>query len=300
MRLVARELCLAIAPVGEQLVFAPCEGLEAEGELLEEGPRLKVGPPDSGLCVDAASETKDGPIAFHCHPSDDENRNQAFQVAAGQALVWDGPTQHRRRVCVDVQRETRPPLVFAGCAATELKAKDGQRFVKQGLRADGSFQLRDEANAHCLVSNGSALQLAPCTWAHAEWWTYNVGGGGQFRHNDTGLCLDANDLVTPLLYPCYAPGTNPKQHLEFRENGWLELPRSWGDNGRLRYPASCLDTEPVKPEGLVVVTCDRAAKMGATWERVWEETPLETRLRKEVGAQARQRTEKFLGSSRSG
>merc|ERR1711920_825342 len=100
---------------------------------------------------------------------------------------------------------------------------------------------------------------------------------GLLKNVGLNLCLDANDLATPILYPCYPPGENLKQRYELNDNGWVQLPRSWADNGRQRNPALCLDTKPVTAVELHVVDC-REVDSQARWERLWEEVPLETQL----------------------
>ena len=85
-------------------------------------------------------------------------------------------------------------------------------------------------------------------------------------------------MITPILYPCYPVGTNFKQNYSLLDNGWLQLPSHWADNGRLRFPAKCLDTKPSQPVELKVADCTKAEQELQTWEKLWPETPLETKL----------------------
>merc|ERR1712086_105075 len=90
----------------------------------------------------------------------------------------------------------------------------------------------------------------PCDGSKSQRWLYyleNGGKKGKLRNVEADRCVDAGDTVSPVLYPCYPAGSNPKQMFEMLENGQIKVPHSWGDNGRLRYPAKCLDSNPSKP-----------------------------------------------------
>jgi len=60
------------------------------------------------------------------------------------------------------------------------------------------------------------------------------------------------------------------------ENGWIEIPHSWADNGRVRYLGKCFDTQPAEPVQLKVDSCRDAAS--SSWEVIWEEIPMETQM----------------------
>jgi len=197
--------------------------------------------------------------------------------------------------------ETRG-LQLAPCATSEsgAEAKASQAYAKHDVWRDGSFQLQRPSGtdghevevALCLSyfsDDGlQKLYAEPCRESERrQRWTHD---DGLLKNVAADRCVDANDMLTPILYPCYPPGSNLKQRLALLDNGWVELPRSWADNGRLRYPAKCLDAEPVAPKRLHVVQCAQAEDEGAHWEKLWEETPLETRLFREAEAKSN-----FLG-----
>ncbi|CAK0888097.1 unnamed protein product [Prorocentrum cordatum] len=74
------------------------------------------------------------------------------------------------------------------------------------------------------------------------------------------------------------PGLWPGQRFELRAGGRVERLRHWGDNGRKRWAARCLDSQPVEMEDVVVADCAEDIDDGEVWEPLWEEVPLETRL----------------------
>jgi hypothetical protein len=157
------------------------------------------------------------------------------------------------------------------------------------VQADGTFQLKEIDSDVCLGHgdwNGlTVVKTIPCgvdssnheSVTEPERWRHE--STGELRNIHQGLCLDANDMKTPILYPCYPPGTNPKQNFVFgAESGWISLPRSWGDNGRQRFPAKCLDSKPAAPVGTDLAECVAAEEAGHTWERAWSEMPMETKI----------------------
>lgn len=218
--------------------------------------------------------------------------SQHVELSADGLLTWNkgagclSPKNRDGKLPVALTRSASDPLVLAPCAAPEQVAKAGQGFSKHELRSDGTFQLRLD-NETCLghgVWNGlTVLMTNPCGHG-SDLWSHEAG---QIRNLALGLCVDANDMVTPILYPCYPPGQNSKQHYLHRDNGWLELPRSWADNGRQRFPAKCLDSLPVEPVELTVANCNDVQKAGDRWDKLWEEVPLETQIFQKIKAKGK-------------
>merc|ERR1712176_1653937 len=128
-----------------------------------------------------------------------------------------------------------------------------------------------------------AVVLTHCNGSTSMLW--QAFGAGRLMNIEAKLCMDANDMVTPILITCYDTSNNVlTQHFELHKNGKIEVPRSWADNGRKQYPAKCLDSKPVAPAPLTTLPCDMVKRKKTVWEKVWEETPLETRLFQEAVA----------------
>lgn len=176
-------------------------------------------------------------------------------------------------------------IIFTDCASPDHVVKEGQRYKKRDAHADGSFQL-EEALGGCLGAGGDQkLVTAACSGSSpgtARWMHMPTG---ELKHVQKNMCVDANDFVSPIIYPCYVPGSNQKQIYVMNQTGWIQMPRTWADNGRLRFPAKCFDSNPVTPRSLTVKPCKKLRGHGSGssgWEAVWSETPLETKLFQEA------------------
>lgn len=176
-----------------------------------------------------------------------------------------------------------PPgfVTLTACAAPDEQVKAGQQFQRRDPQPDGSFILQDIAGRECLTHRlqGGLQRLfqGPCDQEEAKSLRWKHLDGGQLKLLELNLCVDANDQVTPILYPCYQPWENPKQHFDLEENGWVQMRRTWGDNGRMRFPAKCFDSQTIEPTHLTVQDCREAASSGHQWEKLWPEVPMETR-----------------------
>jgi len=278
------------AQSGEALAFVPCAATGVEEQVFQSAIsadtfqyQLKA---STGLCIQNVDGT---PTALPCKP--DKDSKQLFGAEhsranySGPALMADGGTL----VHLCATPPSSQAVRLAECAAEGRKTKPGQGFARYHAKADGSFLLRDEELDVCLKAESSrgrhTLVSAECPLddEHVWRWRYDASSG-QLSLVALNLCLDANDFKTLILYPCYPPGQNNKQRYLFRDNGWLEMPRSWADNGRLRYPAQCLDSDPIEPVSLTVADCRTALKSGVIWERMWSEVPLETQLWRKAAA----------------
>eukprot|EP00931_Biecheleriopsis_adriatica_P117247 TRINITY_DN92784_c0_g1_i1.p1 TRINITY_DN92784_c0_g1~~TRINITY_DN92784_c0_g1_i1.p1 ORF type:complete len:781 (+),score=146.08 TRINITY_DN92784_c0_g1_i1:107-2344(+) len=178
----------------------------------------------------------------------------------------------------DSHASDKPPddhAQLVACAA----GKSGQSFQKVAEQDDGSFELHESGECISYAKDGEGdprLMRLPCesVSSQARRWTYH---DEQLKNLEANLCLDAGNQW-PILYHCYQPRTNSKQKWSLTEDGLIQQPRSWNDNGRLFYPSKCLDLKPLAQQQLSIVGCDEAKKKGHTWEKLWEEVPLESKL----------------------
>jgi len=173
------------------------------------------------------------------------------------------------------------PVKFAPCAAPDgLTPKGGQEFRRQSESEDGSFQLAQPGAGLCLGVRGEgrkgSLAMVGCDSSSLVDTTRWQMDSGVLKNVHWSLCVDAGGNQVPIPYPCYPVGTNPKQVFRLHENGWIEQPRTWADNGRNRWPAKCLDSRPVEPVALGVLNCSQVR--APNWERIWPAVPLETEL----------------------
>lgn len=283
-RVVAGQLCLSFteADNGRPLMFLPCQ----DGDRRQvfryghnyEGTHTQLLTSSDGFCIDAASGG--GPLVYQCYPIEDKNPQQMFIAKAGAAMVWEKPFTggEVQPFCIEPMTNI---VGFTVCALDgQGHPKTGQAFVKHDKQNDGSFQLKISGTGECLSHgevNGQTMLIGkPCKDDPQQRWT--APAGGQLRNVGVGLCVDANDNEHPILYTCYAPGQNKKQSYSMHENGMLEIPRSWADNGRVRYLSKCFDSRLADPVPLSVEQCEDASASGVAWEQIWQETPLETQL----------------------
>jgi len=290
IRVIANDLCLSAAKpaeAGDQLHFRPCAGNGDDGVF-----RLSHQFPSGyfqvqtlgGLCVDAKHAT--GPlILWHCDDITISNANQRYLVEDDAAFIWrTGGTGEP--YCAEATHSD--PVSLVPCAAPEGQVLPSQMFQKSAYEDDGSFELRQMAEGICLdhMPNHQftepdepthVLASAPCSGSKGQRWS--IAFGNRLRNLELSMCIDANDMKAPILYHCYLPDELVSmQRFEHHPNGWIVLPRTWADNGRQRFPATCFDTKPSKPVQLVTKACEEVRQAGTNWEGLWPETPLETRL----------------------
>merc|ERR1712217_86555 len=90
-------------------------------------------------------------------------------------------------------------------------------------------------------------------------------------------CLSSEDRQIPRVDHCeYVDDLG--QQIRLHANGWVELRRSWSDNGRTRLPARCLDVQPIPPMEVQVIDCEEATASPMRWEKILHEVPLETQI----------------------
>jgi hypothetical protein len=270
---------------GKPLLFRPCSSGDSKQvftiahHYTGNSHQLKT---SSGLCVDAANGA--GPLAYECHNVGDDPRQQQFDVKPDSAMLWNGRTDNGDETfCID----PKPALgVLTVCAASaENVPKAGQGFKRHDEQG-GFFQLRDTISGNCLtpVDGGSdgnpQVASKPCgVEDRPDDQRWSINEAGNIINKGRNLCIDSGDQVSPVfLYTCYAPGENPKQTFKIHDNGQIEIPRSWADNGRVRYLSKCLDTQPVEAVGLTMVDCKDTNPSDSTWEEIWHETPMETQM----------------------
>jgi len=280
LRIVSRGLCLTAPEPGEAMSFETCGDAGNKAQVWTSSSsrranRLQL-KSNAGLCIENVAGV---PALRKC---EEESGHQQLFLAnlTGRVLLeGDAAPLH---LCAEA-----PPVEavrLAECATEGQRAKFGQGFSKLDVKADGTSLLQDEELGTCLKPQKQGGQTVlvsaecPSNQHDPEWRWHHDPVGGQLRNAALDMCVDANDFHTLIIYPCYAPGQNLKQRYLLRSNGWLEMPRSWADNGRLRYPAQCLDSQPIAPLGLTVEDCREAQKSGVSWERAWPEVPLETQL----------------------
>eukprot|EP00961_Rhodomonas_salina_P191379 2582359-Rhodomonas_salina.1 len=88
-------------------------------------------------------------------------------------------------------------------------------------------------------------------------------------HKRTGLCLDVNDLKTPILYPCYKQEVmNAKQHWRHVDGHFIQSLST----------QKCLDYLGRETVRVVSAACDRVE---ARWEEYRGFEPIETTLFKQ-------------------
>lgn len=285
-RVVSGSLCLSSHGAednGEQLSFVPCEEGGEDLWFMRthafSDDRHQV-VTSKGLCVDA--KHGEGPvIVWPCDPVEFNNPNQIYAVDNGTAFIWRAGMAGTS--CIDVAST----VALAHCAAPSGGVPTNQLFQKRNIHEDGTFELHQGGSGFCLgylaregleEDGGDRIMVysIPCSGAVSQRW---VNDGGRLRNVELDLCMDANDMLSPILYSCYSLGELPAmQHFKLYDNGWVFLPRSWADNGRKRYPAKCLDSRPAPGMDVVPQNCDEVKQRGAKWVKLWEEIPLETRL----------------------
>lgn len=268
-----------------------------------------------GLCIDAASGA--GPIAYECHNPELSDPNQLFGVKGGDIMRWDATKLDGGLLCLGVEGDDGGEVVpFAPCTtaaeaavdpsieaaradaeeASKQAPKPGQGFV-QVAKHQGGFGLREvlplgdlrrDEPPRCLAlgtrEGESVVLVAPCDESDAQRWEFvprpgpGQHGVGAIKSAAHDMCLDNGASRGPLLYNCYDAPDFLSQRWLLLGNGWIQAPRWWADNGRIRLPERCLDSRPHQPLDLVAADCDRAAQDGVVWDEIWAETPLETRL----------------------
>lgn len=292
MKVADVNACLNVYDMGDQVHAEPCE-------IAGDTPSQWLELSDDGL-LKWGVEVADASFSEHVDP---EGRT-FYYITSGPRQgesVWERPSSEgSRRACVapapsapGAEDDAAPDLgaervvSFAPCVAPDEAAKEGQAFARANTRADGAFELREAGSPRCLSHDGfgATLLSTPCTGDSKQTWRFEAG---QLRSDAADVCLDGNDRITPALYPCHLTGTLDSQRLRLHENGWVELRRSFGDNGRIRLPARCLDSRPVPPVAVTVVDCREAEAAGSRWERIWLETPMERRLFQELELRRRQ------------
>jgi glycosyltransferase involved in cell wall biosynthesis len=297
------KMCLSLgigeswADSGRHLLFLPCkDGDEKQvfryGEKFDDTHfQIK----DSAhFCFDAANG--DGPIAYQCHPFQDKSAQQSFILKAGEAVVWWRHYEGEEALSSCIDPAPQEKVTFRACADASdgVTAKAGQGFLRHDERGDGSFQLKEQGTESCLAPSsheaGSQVTIKSCQDEPNLRWSFQ---GGQLKNVGLDLCVDKGNGHKPILYTCYPAGQNKKQEYILHENGWIESPRSWADNGRVRYLSTCFDTRPVEPIHLIVQPCKDVKEYGTKWEKIWEEVPLETQLFLDGGAMK----QGFLGKS---
>jgi hypothetical protein len=288
-RVAADDKCLSVGEgmhwhqQGMPLLFMPCDTEDtkqvfaAGHDEYEDGSFTVLD--INGMCIDAASGMDNGPLAYPCHPREAQSRQQLFTDKNGK-LSWIGLQPGMPLLCMDPlgtgPTQTLATFTICGEAGDGISPKPGQAFLKHDVQSDGSFQLQEASLGTCLTADRGGVIAAPCG-PHAEQrWTQT---GTSLKNVAEGLCLNAIHDWSIHLHACSDPYIRV---LKIHENGWIEIPRSFADNGRVRYLARCLDIQPVDPVDLKMGHCSEAANSGTSWERVWEEVPLETRLFKEA------------------
>jgi hypothetical protein len=240
--------------------------------------QLKVGTSQI-YCIDAAGGG--GPLVYQCHPVDHDSPQQKFNAKAGAALMWERVPGDGQAVtfCVEPMPDLVALTVCAG--GDDSAAKAGQGFLKHDVRDDGTFQLIEQGTSEpkcmepVLHSGQYMLTTETCTGDERQRWSTSKG---ELKNVALNMCVDSNDLEHPILYTCYPAGTNAKQRFVLHENGWVEIPHSWADNGRVRYLGKCFDARPVDAMPLEAQNCEAVKSIGTTWEKIWQATPLETQL----------------------
>jgi len=229
------------------------------------------------------------------------NRGQTFSVTDGQ-LRWQSGAgcvvpreaneqeKLRARARANHSAHQNDVVKLESCATSPdgKTAGVGQAFVQRERRAsDGSVRLVAEGTNFCLGANAAKkepqLALEPCVGNDGSdddvrWVLTKHGGRWELKNVGHSLCVDTGSGRIPILYPCYPAGTNLKQLFVVHENGWIEIPRIWNDNGRNRWPAKCFDALPTEPVGLTLEHCRKAEEAGVQWELAYEEVPFETKL----------------------
>eukprot|EP00933_Yihiella_yeosuensis_P071975 TRINITY_DN80236_c0_g1_i1.p1 TRINITY_DN80236_c0_g1~~TRINITY_DN80236_c0_g1_i1.p1 ORF type:complete len:930 (-),score=146.27 TRINITY_DN80236_c0_g1_i1:238-3027(-) len=233
------------------------------------GFRIQAG--TTNACFDSAGGSQ--VILYPCYDENAQNMNQVWQVRAAR-LIWEHGDSS---VCLD--EEVYKDKVDPPAGEYTLKTcsqKVGQRLKRED-RDDGTFFIRDQDAKKCLARlSGNVLGLAPCS--KNDRWDTNGAKGVQLRHVESGDCLDKNDGQRPILYPCHmSKFVSESQKFFFGHGGIHNFP-TWGDNGRKRTFAQCLDRKPAPLTKVVVTECASAAKDGVAWERFNEFVPLERQI----------------------
>merc|ERR1712039_211623 len=130
------------------------------------------------------------------------------------------------------------------------------------------------------------LVVAPCNEMPADRWRQK---NMHLVSVLLDLCLDTNDGLTPTLTECLPEDYANMQKFEVLDNGWVQNPMTWFDNGRTRIHAKCLDSQPENRPELTILDCNQVQLMDVRFEKLWIETPLETQLL--IDAATRQRSD---------
>mmetsp|Transcript_10357 Transcript_10357/g.36405 ORF Transcript_10357/g.36405 Transcript_10357/m.36405 type:complete len:717 (+) Transcript_10357:844-2994(+) len=306
---------------GAALRFLPCEAvpdasLFARGLPKGDG-RHQIKAPQ-GLCLDAASGQ--GLISYLCANLDQANPNQLFAAMQGDAFRWNAKALGSEvDWCVDGEGFDGQVVELAPCSTSSEAAgtdglpaevgreaalnevpKLGQGFARVSVDGeDGVFELREAVEAHegehpevrCLThvskSGEMVLTAAPCSGTlPSQRWRFQEPSekgdiGGKLKAASGNLCIDAGS-TKPLLFACMPGHDFLGQRWVLHRNGWIEAPRYWADNGRKKLAARCLDSRPFRDVELVGAECRGPEQASIVWEKLWETTPLETRLLQEA------------------
>jgi len=306
---------------GAALRFLPCEAVPDVSLFVRGLPkgdgRHQIKAP-YGLCLDAASGQ--GLISYLCHRFDQADPNQLFAAKQGDVLRWNAKALGSDvDWCVDGEGFDGQVVELAPCSTSSEAAgtdglpaevgreaalnevpKLGQGFARVSVDGeDGVFELREAVEAHegehpevrCLThvskSGEMVLTAAPCSGTlPSQRWRFQEPSekgdiGGKLKAASGNLCIDAGS-TKPLLFACMPGHDFLGQRWVLHRNGWIEAPRYWADNGRKKLAARCLDSRPFRDVELVGAECRGPEQASIVWEKLWETTPLETRLLQEA------------------
>lgn len=275
----------AEATSGLKLAFVACDEADEQqifhGVKMHGGLQVQVG----GACLDTAGGT--ALLVYPCYDEGQHNMNQILHVEHDK-LVWRKGHGGGQFCAASAPVSRGGGDDAAGVhdttfAVVTCAPKEGQVFLREQKRGDGSFTLRDRRSQQCLgehnVRSGHGTRLGMVACDKTQFWK-ELEATHQIQHIGSGLCLDSGSSPNQIgLYACHKRNAGKSQMFEYvSEPGWLRHIGTWGDNGRKRWFEKCLDYKAITPLGLSVQECARTRTRGIRWEKHNEHIPTERRI----------------------
>lgn len=239
---------------------------------------------------------------YFCYPAEQKNLNQAYDIDKGR-LVWGdsciGAAEAGRKVGFN-KLPSEPHVELRACVDKDdyqrwqvvpsAQAGNPDNAVLPGWKRGHLMAIREaKPDGKCIAVRGNGLVLRDCcqNCGERQLWQMHTNmsnGVRRLRHLGSGACLDANDMIKAIVYPCQDT-LNKKQEFQLEEGRWgssesksVRLPRTFVDQGRTRFAPICL-TAPGRPKRrLTLGACEAAGR----WRKLAPFEPEETRAYREA------------------
>ena len=159
---------------------------------------------------------------------------------------------------------TKPAITLMGCIVDGGVTKRGQFFEKKIVQ-DSVFSLVNK-DGKCLgVNKDNQFVLSVDCDVHL-FKQDPADAHKRLIHVPTGLCVDGNNGITPVLYTCYS-GENSNQQVDLSNSNTILLERT----------ETCFDFEPATASPVNVIPC-AVAEQQFKWEEYKPFVPIETEI----------------------